>query len=88
MLINFYFFRLKDIDLEVKICGIKWCGICFYLKQGKEFIFFVMNEIFWIKYLMNCILMNLIYVIICVGCGYNYIGEMGDVLRNRVIVYK
>lgn len=47
-----------------------------------------MNEIFWIKYLMNCILMNLIYVIICVGCGYNYIGEMGDVLRNRVIVYK
>ena len=32
--------------------------------------------------------MNLIYVITCAGCGHNYIGEMGDVLRNRGTVHK
>ena len=37
---------------------------------------------------MNGTSTNLIYVITCVGCGHNYIGETGDVLRNRVTVHK
>ena len=37
---------------------------------------------------MSCTSNNLIYVITCVGCGKNYIGETGDVLRNRVTVHK
>ena len=37
---------------------------------------------------MNCTSTNLIYVITCAGCGHNYIGETGDVLRNRVTVHK
>ena len=37
---------------------------------------------------MNCTPVNLIYVITCAGCGHNYIGDMGDVLRNRVTVHK
>ena len=31
---------------------------------------------------------NMVYVITCAGCGQNYIGETGDVLRNRVTVHK
>ena len=37
---------------------------------------------------MNCTSTNLIYVITCAGCGHNYIGETGDVLRNRATVHK
>lgn len=88
MLTNSYFSRLKDTDPEVKICGTKRCGTCPYLKQGKEFTFSATNETFRIKHSMNCTSTNLIYVITCAGCGHNYIGETGDVLRNRVTVHK
>ena len=37
---------------------------------------------------MNCTSTNLVYVITCAGRGQNYIGETGDVLRNRVTVHK
>ena len=37
---------------------------------------------------MNCTSTNLIYVRTSAGCGHNYIGETGDVLRNRVTVHK
>ena len=88
MLTNSYFSKQKDTDPEVKICKTKRCGTCPYLKQGKEFTFSATNETFRIKHSMNCTSTNLIYVITCAGCGHNYIGETGDVLRNRVTVHK
>ena len=88
MLTNSYFSSQKDTDPEVKICGTKRCGTCPYLKQGKEFTFSATNETFRIKHSMNCTSTNLIYVITRAGCGHNYIGETGDVLRNRVTVHK
>ena len=88
ILTNSYFSRLKDTDPEVKICGTKRCGTCPYLKQDKEFTFSATNETFRIKHSMSCTSTNLIYVIPCAGCGYNYIGETGDVLRNRMTVHK
>ena len=88
MLTNSYFSSQKDTDPEVKSCGTKPCGTCPYLKQGKEFTFSATNETFWIKHSMNCTKMNLICVITCAGCGHNYIGEMGDVLRKWVTVHK
>ena len=88
MLTNSYFSSQKDTDPEVKSCGTKRCGTCPYLKQGREFTFSATNETFWIKHSMNCTSTNLIYVITCAGCGHNYIGETGDVLRNRVTVHK
>ena len=88
MLTNSYFSSQKDIDPEVKICGTKRCGTCPYLKQGKDFTFSATNEPFRIKHSTNCTSTNLIYVITCAGCGHNYIGETGDVLRNRVTVHK
>ena len=88
MLRNSYFSRTKDTDPQVKICETKRCGTCPYLKQGKEFTFSATNETFRIKHSMNCTSTNLIYVITCAGCGHNYIGETGDVLRNRVTVHE
>ena len=37
---------------------------------------------------MNCTSTNLVYEMTCAGCGRNYIGETGDVLRKRVTVHK
>ena len=73
---------------EMKKCGVKRCGTCPYLKEGREFTFSTRNETFRVKHSMNCTSTNLVYVITCVGCGQNYIGETGDVLRNRVTVHK
>ena len=33
---------------------------------------------------MDCDSRNLIYCIVCRGCGEKYIGQTGDVIRNRV----
>ena len=87
MLANSYFKR-SDQDPEVKKCGVKRCGTCPYLKEGREFTFSTRNETFRVKHSMNCTSTNLVYVITCAGCGQNYIGETGDVLRNRVTVHK
>ena len=86
MLTNSYFSGLKDTDPEVKICETNRRGTCPYLKQGREFTFSATNETFRIKHSMNCTSTNLIYVITCAECGHNYIGEMGNVLRNRVFI--
>ena len=88
---NFWRYLLSNPDryiLIYKICGTKRCGTCPYLKEGKEFTFSATNETFRIKHSMSCTSNNLIYVITCAGCGKNYIGETGDVLRNRVTVHK
>ena len=45
-------------------------------------------EKFKIKEVMDCDSRNLLYCIVCSGCGEKYIGKMGDILRNRVRVHK
>ena len=37
---------------------------------------------------MNCNSCNLLYILTCSGCGKQYIGETGDVLRNRIRVHR
>ena len=37
---------------------------------------------------MNCSSQNLIYALICGNCKKTYIGETGDILRNRVRVHR
>ena len=37
---------------------------------------------------MDCDSRNLIYYIVCSGCGEKYIGQTGDVIRNTVRVHK
>ena len=46
------------------------------------------TEKFKIKEVMDCDSRNLIYCIVCMGCGEKYIGQAGDVIRNRVRVHK
>ena len=81
MLTNSYFSSQKDTDVWNKTVRNMP-----YLKQGKELTFSATNKTFQIS--MNCTSTNMSYVITCAGCGHNYLGETGDVLRNRVRVHK
>ena len=37
---------------------------------------------------ISCNVKNLIYVIRCMGCQEEYIGETGDILRHRMPVHR
>ena len=36
---------------------------------------------------MSCDIKNVVYIMICRGCGEEYIGETGNLLRQRVTVH-
>nr|XP_022299146.1 uncharacterized protein LOC111107980 [Crassostrea virginica] len=71
----------------VKRCNKPRCGTCPYIAGGSDF-HFKNGSKFTIKTSMSCTSSNLIYVIICAGCGENYIGQTGDTLRHRMTVHR
>ena len=80
----------KEIPTEspgVSKCNRGNCGTCPYLIEGSSIKFKNKSEKFFIHSKMNCAVRNIIYVIICQGCGEEYIGQT-DCLRDRVRVHK
>lgn len=74
-------------DTRITKCGRSNCGTCPFLIEGSSYEFkngFMFN----IKSPMNCASNNLLYVIRCLGCGEDYIGQTGTELRKRVTVHK
>ena len=61
---------------------------CKYVKECTEIKFKNQDEIFKLKSHFNCDSTNLIYLLICKGCGEEYIGETSRTLRERVSLYK
>lgn len=72
---------------EIKKCGEPRCGTCKYLYEGSRYKFQNQNEDFIINNEMNCKTRNVIYAIICAGCGQEYIGQTSTPLRMRVNVH-
>ena len=72
---------------SVKKCDNKKCKCCDHI-QTTTSIDFESGYTFHINDNMDCNSRNLIYVITCTGCGGQYIGETGDILRNRVRVHR
>ena len=68
-------------------CG-KNCVCCSYIGECKEIKFKNREEKFKLKSRFNCDSTNLIYLLICNGCGEEYIGETSRTLRERVSLYK
>lgn len=70
---------------KVSRCNRSKCGLCIHLIEGEEFNFKCGRTI---KVVTNitCDVKNVIYVIVCAGCGKEYIGETGD-LRKRVTIH-
>ena len=75
----------------VRKCGDKKCKCCDYLLLADQYIFKKTGYCFVLKTSFTCDSSNLIYVLICDGCGEEYIGETGEgvtKLRDRVRVYR
>ena len=72
----------------VKRCGDKRCKTCPHLNVTNKFPLGVNQTPFYIKFPFTCQTKNLIYCITCQGCKRQYIGETGDILRNRVRVHR
>ena len=85
------FRQQKDHETSPKVR--KWknprCGTCPNIEETSN-ISLNSNEIakFKIKEVMDYDSRRLIYCIVCSGCGEKYIGQTGDILRNRVRVHK
>ena len=72
-------------------CGKPRCECCKHIYASDHYVFKKCSYRFKLKSPMSCESSNLVYVIICSGCGEEYIGETGDgttKLRDRVRVYR
>ena len=77
-----------DFRNGIKKCSDKRCKVCPYIKETNHIIFKNKNEEFQISFPFTCTTQNLIYCMICHGCGEQYIGETGDTLRHRLTVHR
>ena len=71
---------------KVSKCNRGNCGLCKHLIEASEYTF-KCGITKKLKYDMTCTVKNVIYVLICDGCGYEYIGESGN-LRARMRVHR
>ena len=68
-------------------CGDKKCKCCLNIVET-DHVNFTNGMHFKIRCEMSCSSCYVIYVITCKGCKRQYIGETGDILRNRVSVHR
>ena len=71
---------------KVTKCNKPTCGLCIHLLEGNYFTFRCGTN-FKIHEHMSCDVKNVVYIMICRGCGEEYIGETGNLLRQRVTVH-
>ena len=74
--------------MNISKCGKSRCGCCNNILEQSSLYFKNADKLFQIKTDMDCSSQNLIYALICGNCKKTYIGETGDVLRNRVRVHR
>ena len=80
--------RLHSSKGRVTKCSDKRCMCCSHLITGDCFYFDTVNVNFDIRNQLNCNTRRVIYVMVCNGCKAFYIGQTGDVLRNRTRVHR
>ena len=82
-------FTMEETDSQPKIqrCKYTRCKTCHKLQTGSEIRLGQKRERFEIKRKMNCSVRNFIYVITCIACREQYIGESGDTLKHRTTIH-
>ena len=80
-------FTSNNAALKVTKCNRSNCGLCILLLEGHTFTFKCGKKNFNTHGNMSCDVKNVIYVMKCRGCGEEYIGETGNLLRQRVTIY-
>ena len=72
--------RFDDLSLDVNStrvtrCGRRGCSSCGEILEVNELYFRNSGITYKIKTKMDCTTRNLIYFILCQGCGHSYVGE-------------
>ena len=79
------FSQNKRLPGGVKKCGDNLrCKTCPHINVTNQINLGPNQTEFHIRFPFTCQSKNLIYCITCQGCKKQYIGETGDILRNRV----
>ena len=78
-------FTMEETDSQLKIqrCKDTRCKTCHELQTGSEIRLDQRRESFEIKRKSNCDVRDFMYVMTCMGCGEQYIGQSGDTLRHK-----
>ena len=78
-------FAVKGVEV-LKCCGTKRCKSCPMVKKSNTFKSSYTNNIYPVSSgtLLNCKTKNVIYLITCQKCGYQYVGETECSLRDRM----
>ena len=79
--------RRTSVVRGVSKCGFKNCKTCYNIMEVDKVFFNNSGISYKINYRMNCMVRNVIYVIICNGCGQSYIGET-TCLRERTNAHR
>ena len=74
--------KVQETSLKVRKCKNPRCGMCPHIEETSQISLNNETEKFKIKEVMDCDSRNLIYCIVCSGCGEKYIGQTGDVIRK------
>ena len=61
---------------------------CDYIIEAQLFKFKNWHQSFVLKSTFNCETPNHVYVIICIGCSKEYIGQTGGQLKERLSIYR
>jgi len=77
----------SNVTCSIKKCGDKRCKCCDHLIEGDSIVL-ENGKRFQVKTSMDCNSTNLLYILQCCGCKKQYIGETGDILRNRIRVHR
>jgi len=81
-------FRNNDQVLSVKKCNKTRCVLCPNVIEGESFMFKGCSGKFYPNANMTCDTQNVIYVIVCPGCGEIYIGETKNPLKTRFALHR
>ena len=60
---------------------------CIHMLEGSNFQFTGTNTLFNVKYDMCCTVKCVVYALVCMGCGKQYIGQTTD-LRARLTLHR
>ena len=83
--------EFSNEEVGAKKCQDSQCECCKSFLLFNKYTFKNVNKTFKLKTMMSCNSFDVIYVIICLGCLEEYIGETGvdkRRLRDRDIVYR
>lgn len=76
--------HVSDSSTKSQACNARTCKTCKCIVEANQFHSTVFDKCFPIDDVLNCNSCNIIYLITCLKCKIQYVGETGNALRDRM----